>query len=90
MFDDLAIVHMGREALYFAVAWLRTLQQKGPAMSDSASSCFECKRPLTEIDNYGQRLKGCLTCNIWWSVAGDKVRLPEEDPRALHQLRRNE
>ena len=56
MFDDLAIVHMGREALYFAVAWLRTLQQKGLAMSDSASSCFECKRPLTEIDNYGQRL----------------------------------
>jgi len=60
-------------------------------MSDenTVSYCFECKQPLVEIDNYGRRLKGCLTCNIWWSVRGDvKVRLPEEDLRALHKLRR--
>ena len=63
-----------------------------PPMSEksSASYCFECKQALTELDNYGQRLKGCITCNIWWSLAGDKVRLPEEDLRALYQLRRNE
>jgi hypothetical protein len=53
-------------------------------MSDESTVCFECKRPLTEIDNY---LKGCLTCNICWSPEGTKVRLPEEDLRALHQLR---
>jgi hypothetical protein len=59
-------------------------------MSDeSAVSYFECKHPLTEIDNYGQWLRGCMTCNIWWSLEGAKVRLPEEDIRALRQLRRD-
>ena len=41
-----------------------------------------------EIDNHGQRLAGCLTCNLW--TAGDAkgwTRLSEEDLRALHQLR---
>ena len=58
-------------------------------MSDEStvSYCFECKQPLVEIDNYGKRLTGCLTCNIWWSESGAKVRLPEEDLRALHELR---
>jgi hypothetical protein len=60
------------------------------SMSDesSASYCFECKQPLTEIDNRGRRLSGCMNCNIWWSLGGAKVRLSEEDFRALHQLRR--
>jgi len=44
---------------------------------------------LTEIDNRGQLLKGCMTCNIWWSSTGDKVRLSEEDLRSLHLLRRS-
>jgi hypothetical protein len=39
-------------------------------MTEGSSYCFECKRPLVEIDNRGQRLRGCLTCNIWWSVSG--------------------
>jgi hypothetical protein len=52
------------------------------------SYCHECKRPLTEIENRGQLLKGCMTCNIWWSSSGDKVRLSEEDLRSLHLLRR--
>jgi hypothetical protein len=58
-------------------------------MSDESALnyCFECKRPLAEIDNYGRRLRGCLTCNIWWSFSGAKVRLPEEDLRALHGLK---
>ena len=29
-----------------------------------------------------------MNCNIWWSLEGAKVRLSEEDFRALHQLRR--
>jgi hypothetical protein len=52
--------------------------------------CFECKGPLTAIDNYGQRLTGCMTCNIWWSLSGAKVRLSEEDLRALHQMMRHQ
>jgi hypothetical protein len=57
-------------------------------MSEENDVCRECKGPLTEIDNRGQLLRGCMTCNIWWSVSGDKVRLSEEDLHALHQLRR--
>ena len=34
-----------------------------PEMSDerAASYCFECKSPLVEIDNNGQRLSDCMT-----------------------------
>ena len=48
---------------------------------ESAKSlCFECKRPLVEIDNRGQRLHGCMTCNIWWSLTGGAaVKLAVED-----------
>jgi hypothetical protein len=28
----------------------------------------------------GQLLRGCMTCNIWWSPSASKVRLSEEDP----------
>ena len=51
-------------------------------MSDEGakSLCFECKRPLVEIDNRGQRLRGCMTCNIWWSlIGGGAVKLSVED-----------
>ena len=58
-------------------------------MSDETTfdSCRECRRPLLEIDNRGQRLRGCMTCNIWWSTDGVKFRLSEEDLRALHSMR---
>jgi hypothetical protein len=50
---------------------------------------LECKRPLVEIDNRGHRLRGCLTCNIWWSLKGGvAVKLSVEDLQALQQLRR--
>ena len=39
--------------------------------------CFECKRPLIEIDNRGQRLRGCMTCNI--GDATPKMAPPEAD-----------
>jgi hypothetical protein len=51
--------------------------------------CHNCGQELVDIDNHGQRLTGCLTCNLWKSPrAGERwVRLSEEDLRALHQLR---
>ena len=52
------------------------------------ATCRECKQPLVEIDNRSKRLTGCMTCNIWWSAEGKKIRLSEEDLRALHALRR--
>jgi hypothetical protein len=27
--------------------------------------CNQCGQDLIEIDNRGERLKGCLTCNLW-------------------------
>jgi hypothetical protein len=33
-------------------------------------------------------LTGYMMCNIWWSADGKKVRLSEEDLRALDDLRR--
>jgi hypothetical protein len=43
----------------------------------SSSCCHECKRPLMAIDFYGERLKGCPTCNIWWTPSDTKKRLAE-------------
>ena len=47
-----------------------------------------CRQPLIEIDNRGQRLSGCLTCNLWAAgKSAEWIRLNEEDLRALYLLR---
>ena len=51
-------------------------------------TCRECKQPLVEIEDRHRHLTGCLTCNIWWSVDDKKVRLSEQDLRALHAVLR--
>jgi hypothetical protein len=56
-------------------------------MTDGISYCLECKQKLIEIDNRGEHLTGCLTCNIWWSLRGWR-KLSVEDLQALQQLRR--
>jgi hypothetical protein len=50
--------------------------------------CRECRRPLMKIDKRGKHLTGCMTCIIWWTGDEKKVRLSEEDLRALHGLRK--
>jgi hypothetical protein len=58
------------------------------ADADRITCCNQCKQPLIEIDNGGERLKKlCLTCNLW-STVDRKLwkRLSEEDLRALHAL----
>jgi hypothetical protein len=51
-------------------------------------SCHRCGSPLIQIDHYGDRLTGCLACNLW---QGDKsafiVELEVEDWEALGKLR---
>ena len=51
-------------------------------------SCKHCGSPLIQIDHYGDRLTGCLECNLW---EGDKsafiVDLEFEDWEALGKLR---
>ena len=50
--------------------------------------CRECGQELIEIDNRGERLLGCLTCNLWAAEGKEHwVRLSVEDLRALHELR---
>ena len=49
--------------------------------------CDRCKERLIEIDHYGDRLTGCLECNVW---QGSKsvfiVELSVEDVAALREL----
>jgi hypothetical protein len=55
---------------------------------DTSSSpyCHECKRSPMAIDFYGEHLKGCLGCNIWWTPGDTKKRLSEQDLNALHDM----
>jgi hypothetical protein len=56
----------------------------------SVARCNQCHQALTEIDNRGERLTGCITCNLWATTDGKRwKRLSEEDLRALHQLRQH-
>ena len=57
---------------------------------DGIGRCNQCHQALIEIDNRGERLIGCLTCNLWATAAGKRwKRLSEEDLRAVHLLRRH-
>jgi hypothetical protein len=50
--------------------------------------CHNCDQELIEVDNRGQRLVGCLTCNLWTAPTGTGwLRLSEQDLRSLHDLR---
>lgn len=53
--------------------------------------CNHCRQDLIGIDNRGERLTGCLSCNLW-SASGEKlwIELCAEDLVALHELRRAE
>ena len=45
--------------------------------------CSQCGQQLIEIDNRGERLVGCLTCNLWAAEGKEHwVRLNKEDVRA--------
>ena len=53
--------------------------------------CNHCQQELIGIDNRGEQLSGCLSCNMW-SASGDKlwIELCSEDLRALHAFRQSE
>jgi len=55
-----------------------------------AETCTECKQPLIEIDNRGQHLRGCLSCNEWHDRKGNAVKLSRDDLAALQALRWNQ
>jgi hypothetical protein len=51
-------------------------------------TCDKCQRPLLEINFYGERLKGCIKCNVWIDTDGAWRNIPEEDIEALNGMRR--
>ena len=56
---------------------------------DDLGNCSQCKRPLIEIDHYGERLIGCIECNRW-GRPGDAtlpVQLIEDDLEAFTHSR---
>jgi hypothetical protein len=49
-----------------------------------SSRCKQCDQPLVEIDNYGERLIGCIECNRWsWRGSKQPMEVPEDDLEAL-------
>ncbi|MGH6866563.1 MAG: hypothetical protein ACREDO_10435 [Methyloceanibacter sp.] len=53
-------------------------------------TCDHCRSPLTRIDHYGDRLDGCVSCNLWGAPGSDRLlrRLNQEDIDALRGLSR--
>jgi hypothetical protein len=53
-------------------------------------NCSQCKRPLIEIDHYGERLVDCIECNRWGRPEDDTLpmQLQEDDLEALRASRR--
>jgi len=45
---------------------------------EDLGNCDRCKRPLIEIDHYGERLKGCPGCNRWQAATGEWCRLADD------------
>jgi len=41
-------------------------------MNDETRTRHECKRPLIDVDDYGEWLRGCITRNIWWTSDNTK------------------
>ena len=51
-------------------------------------SCQRCGAPLIEIEHHGDRLMGCLACNLWQGTkAAFIVELEVEDWEALGKLK---
>ena len=57
---------------------------------DDLGNCNQCKRPLIEIDHYGDRLIGCIECNRWGRPGDERLvmELKEDDLEALRAARR--
>src|SRR6187455_2933567 len=54
-----------------------------------SSRCKQCNQRLVEIDNYGERLIGCIECNRWTSRGSKQpIELPVDDLEALKLARR--
>jgi hypothetical protein len=53
----------------------------------TSGTCPRCHGPRIEIDRFGERLIGCVVCNLWtWpSSPNVSMALPELDLEALRK-----
>ena len=53
----------------------------------TSGTCHRCNGPLIEIDRFGDRLIGCVVCNLWtWPTSPSvSMALPEADFAALRK-----
>jgi hypothetical protein len=60
----------------------KSTEAKEPSMT-----CPHCNAPRIEIDRFGERLIGCVVCNLWtWrSSPSVTMALPEDDLEALRK-----
>jgi hypothetical protein len=49
--------------------------------------CKQCDQPFVEIAHFGERLKGCPSCNRWQAATGEWCRLAADDIIALRALK---
>jgi len=49
--------------------------------------CERCGGQLIEIDHYGERLKGCPSCNRWQAATAEWCRLAPDDILVLRALK---
>ena len=55
-------------------------------MTGRDATCDRCTSSLIEIDHYGERLLGCIECNVWrGSKQAFIVELSVEDFQALRE-----
>ena len=54
-----------------------------PAMQTTSTRRHKCRRPMIEIDYYGEQLKGCPDCNVWIKADGTRRKIAEHDILAL-------
>jgi len=55
-----------------------------------SNHCKQCDQLLVEIDHYGERLKGCPSCNRWQTLDGEWCRLAPDDIVALRAIRKSD
>jgi hypothetical protein len=57
-------------------------------METPVYTCPRCDGSLIEIDRFGERLIGCVGCNLWTYPDSESVSmaLPEEDLEALKRM----
>jgi len=58
---------------------------KSTKAKEASKICPRCKAPRIKIDRFGERLIGCVVCNLWtWpSTPSVSMALPENDLSGL-------